>query len=387
MKETVKRAGIWLAFEVAALWFTTHVGGGFALGTQEVNFFVRFGKSALIFPLVAMGILAVLLYVCWEYQRLYHIADYKEFFTKLFGPAGRFMQVLFDVIFSVLVVLAAGAAIAGFGNALGGLLGGVTIPLWVGYILAAVVVWTLSSFTLQLVLDSSAYMSFGIIFVIILLVVFRLPKIGAGLAALPSTPIFGGSGTPFLKSAFVMMLTYAGYQAAAMGSYINGGTVLKTHRDTVTTAILGFLLNGILLTLMVLVIAGNYPGIVKEATPVVAIVKQMGPFFSISYNLMLLLALVTTAVSLVFSSARRWAKYGDGAKGRWGDSKFRIKIWVPIWIVLSWAVANLGIVTIVKKGYGYLGYVGVVVLIIPILIIAPMKIAQKNRELAGSKSQ
>ena len=46
------------AFTVASVWFGTHVGAGFATGNQVVNYFVQYGWTAAIFPLLAMGILA-----------------------------------------------------------------------------------------------------------------------------------------------------------------------------------------------------------------------------------------------------------------------------------------------------------------------------------------
>jgi len=79
VKEKTKNLGILLAFEVAALFFTTNVGGGFALGTQEVQYFVRFGKLGFYLPLIAMALLSTVFYFAWEFQRVYGVSDYKEF--------------------------------------------------------------------------------------------------------------------------------------------------------------------------------------------------------------------------------------------------------------------------------------------------------------------
>jgi len=386
--KVVSKGGLWLAFEVAALWFTTHVGGGFALGTQEVQYFVRFGSSAFYFPLITMGILATVFYFSWEFQRLYHTPDYVSFIRTLFAPLSTLWMTFYDIAFSITVVLAAGATLAGFGNALAGALGGIKISLWVGYLIGAIVVYLLASFGLKLVLDSSAYMSFGIVGVIILLVLFRLPQIASRLSSIPSQNVFAPS---FFKSAAWSMLAYAGFQVCTIGAYVNGGAVLKTHRDTVMAAVFGFLLNAVMLIAMILVIAGNYPAVLKDAAPSLTIVHGMSPIFSILYYLMLLFALITTAVSVIFSTAKRWSvATGKNAKGRWADDKFRLRIWTVIWIVLTWAVSNLGLVTIVKKGYGTLAYLGIAILIVPVLVVAPRKIARKNREnakLAGARSQ
>ncbi|MEN6388208.1 MAG: hypothetical protein ABFD13_04825 [Candidatus Cryosericum sp.] len=381
-----RKTGLWLAFEVGALWFTTHVGGGFALGTQEVQFFLRFGSTAFYFPVISMAILAAVFYFSWEFQRVYQIPDYASFIRTLFGRLGTLWMVFYDIAFSITIVLAAGATLAGFANALGGVLGGVTIPLWLGYILAAVVVYMIASYGLKVVLDSSAYMSLGIVAVIILLVLFRLPRV---VSHLPSVPAENPFAPSFFQSAIWFMMAYAGFQVCSIGSYVNGGAVLKTHKQTVWAAICGFLLNASMLILMTLVLAGNYPDVLKDAAPTLTIVKGMSPIFSILYHLMVLLALITTAVSMIYATAKRWsaasAKWVKSG-GRWADDKFRLRIWTIIWIVLVWAVSNIGIVNIVKKGYGTLAYLGWPILILPILIIAPRKIAQKNRELAKAKS-
>src|SRR5450756_2800176 len=138
MNEKAKSLGILLAFEVGALAFTTHVGGGFALGTQEVQYFVKFGKLGLYLPLISMALLSTVLYFAWEFQRLYGISDYKDFFEKFFGRFGRVFMVLYDIVFSCMVVLAAGAALAGMSSALGLSLIHISEPTRLGMISYAV---------------------------------------------------------------------------------------------------------------------------------------------------------------------------------------------------------------------------------------------------------
>ena len=57
------------AFTVASVWFGTHVGAGFATGNQVVNYFVQYGWTAAIFPLLAMGILAVVMYIMMKFAK------------------------------------------------------------------------------------------------------------------------------------------------------------------------------------------------------------------------------------------------------------------------------------------------------------------------------
>ena len=41
-----KKEGLafWAAFNIAAVWFGAHVGGGFASGSQTMSFFIKYGR-------------------------------------------------------------------------------------------------------------------------------------------------------------------------------------------------------------------------------------------------------------------------------------------------------------------------------------------------------
>ena len=44
------------AFTVASVWFGTHVGGGFATGNQVVSYFVQYGITGFIWPILSMPV-------------------------------------------------------------------------------------------------------------------------------------------------------------------------------------------------------------------------------------------------------------------------------------------------------------------------------------------
>ena len=55
--------GTWAAaFTVGSVWFGTHVGGGFASGNQVVSYFAQYGMWAAVLPIIAMGILSLVMY-------------------------------------------------------------------------------------------------------------------------------------------------------------------------------------------------------------------------------------------------------------------------------------------------------------------------------------
>ena len=68
------------AFTVASVWFGTHVGGGFATGNQVIGYFVQYGWTAVLWPLLSMGLLAYIMYVVARFARLRGLTNYKDTF-------------------------------------------------------------------------------------------------------------------------------------------------------------------------------------------------------------------------------------------------------------------------------------------------------------------
>jgi uncharacterized membrane protein YkvI len=370
-KKTATQGGILAAFNVSAVWFATHVGGGFATGRQGVQFFTRFGTTTFWLPIFSMTLLAIVFYFAWDFARVFKTRNYRAFCDALYAPVQKFASPLFDIGFIIVIPLAAGAAIAGGGNVIGTILG-VSIPLWLGYIIMAVVVYIFASFSLKLVLNAASYMSIGIIIAVIAIVATRLPQVD--FEGVPTPALFGPS---FFKSPVWFALLYATFQSMAVGSYVSVSESLKSRKDVMQAALIGWIMNALMLVLMNIMILGDYPAINSEAVPTIAILNSMNvPVLKYAYNIMLLMALITTAVSMTYAASKRWATMfvPAGGQGKWADESFRQKTWVVIWIVVSWAISNFGLTAIVAKGYGFLGYIGIPLVLLPLLLVAPRKI-------------
>ena len=74
--------GTWAAaFTVGSVWFGTHVGGGFASGNQVVSYFAQYGMWAAVLPIIAMGILALVMYTVMKFAKLNGFTNYKDTFS------------------------------------------------------------------------------------------------------------------------------------------------------------------------------------------------------------------------------------------------------------------------------------------------------------------
>ena len=91
-----------MGFTVASVWFGTHVGGGFASGNQVIGYFAKFGGwPALVYPILSMGILAILminLVIFTAEWRTKHnlLNDFKTTFESSIVPNEEYRQAMRD---------------------------------------------------------------------------------------------------------------------------------------------------------------------------------------------------------------------------------------------------------------------------------------------------
>lgn len=103
-KSTSAKAG----FGVAAVWFGSHCGGGFATGTLAANYYVKFGAWAIFMPLLALAIMCVVGTIQWEICRSNKVYDYKSFGDVLYRPQEKLWCTVFEIMFVVDVIMALG---------------------------------------------------------------------------------------------------------------------------------------------------------------------------------------------------------------------------------------------------------------------------------------
>jgi uncharacterized membrane protein YkvI len=89
----------------------THVGGGFATGNQIIQYFVKYGWTAAIWPLISMGILAYIMFVLMRFARLRGIDNYKDAFCELWQPYPK-LELTFELFYVIIILAAMASAVA-----------------------------------------------------------------------------------------------------------------------------------------------------------------------------------------------------------------------------------------------------------------------------------
>lgn len=355
------------AFTVASVWFGTHVGGGFATGNQVVSYFVQYGITGFIWPILSMALLAWVMYVVMRFARLRGLTNYKDTFAELY-PHPK-MEILFEIFYVIIILAAVAAAVSGAANL-------VEQFLHLPYVLSCLVVIAclvvLSIFGIKLIIAVSTFLSAGILVIVAIMFVVGLTNAPLSIGeAVEATPV-NNAAYAFFRGVPV----YAGFQCVSIPSMIAAATTVTNNKGVKRAAVLGGLMNGLALAASALMLLTWYPSIVAgEALtlPNLFVCQSIGwQWLTIIYSLLLFCAFISTSVTLVFSMIDRFQNKLPESVPQAG----RKIIVGAIVIALCFAVSLLGLSVIISKVYGYCGYYGIIFIMIPVLIWG----TKKNKE-------
>ena len=405
-----------VAFTVASVWFGTHVGGGFASGNQVIGYFAQFGSlGSLLFPLISMGLLAIVMSIILKFARLNGFDNYKDTFAALY-PTPK-MEFLFEIFYIVIILAAVAAAVAGAGEVLANFLGvpyvGAMKVVFNLLIVALLVI--LSIFGVKLVAAASTVLSVAIMIITGVIVVVGLLKLGMlndlyakyGVEAAAYTPQTG-------FSIFRATLVYCAFQCVSIPPMIAASNELNV-KGTNRACFLGWLMNGIALSLSAFMLSKWYPllaalkakaGAMAEAgtlegSDLVSFANATGipnqtvltligiKILLVIFSVLLFCAFVSTCVTLIFTMVQRFApklakfdNEGDFIRGIQNETLRRVIVAI-VAIALCFSISLLGLTTITTKVYGYDGYYALIVVVLPALIWG----IPKNKKLEAAQKQ
>lgn len=355
------------AFTVASVWFGTHVGGGFATGNQVVSYFVQYGITGFIWPILSMALLAWVMYVVMRFARLRGLTNYKDTFAELY-PNPK-MEILFEIFYVIIILAAVAAAVSGAAGLVEQFL---HLPYVVSCLVVIACLVVLSIFGIKLIIAVSTFLSAGILVIVAIMFVVGLTNAPLSLGeAVEATPVNNAA-----YALFRGVPVYAGFQCVSIPSMIAAATTVTNNKGVKRAAILGGLMNGLALAASALMLLTWYPSIVAgEALnlPNLFVCQSIGwQWLTIIYSLLLFCAFISTSVTLVFSMIDRFQNKLPESVPEAG----RKIIVGAVVIAICFAVSLLGLSFIISKVYGYCGYYGIVFIILPVLIWG----TKKNKE-------
>ncbi len=388
----------WAAgFTVASVWFGTHVGGGFATGNQVVQYFSSYGPLSIVFPILAMGLLAVVMYIMVKFAKLSGFTNYKDTYAALYPKP--WMEIFFEIFYIVIVVAAMASAVAGAGEVLANFIGityAGTTKIIMNLVIVAILI-LLTIFGVKLVVAASTVLSTAIIVITALMVVFGLTADFGSISA-KLTAEYGVELAPYTdsvgESIWKGILVYAGFQCVSIPPMIAASNDLSL-KGVKKAHILGWLMNGLALAASAWMLVKWYPllaalqnGGVEGYTAALGIPNQtiLGlvgvKWLLVAFSVLLFCAFMSTCVTLVYTMIQRFE--GKFFPKSIKNEKVRGVFVGAIVIAICFAISLLGLTDIVKFAYGYDGYYALLVIVIPAFVWGIPKIkklqAQKKVE-------
>ena len=385
------------AFTVASVWFGTHVGGGFASGNQVIQYYSNYGYTSVIFPILAMGLLAVVMYIMMKFAKLSGFTNYKDTYAALYPKP--WMEIFFEIFYIIIVLAAMASAVAGAGEVLANFIG---VPyvgagkVTMNLVIVAVLI-ILTIFGIKLVRAASTVLSVAIIVITALLVIFGLTvdydSIAAQLTSQYNVELAeytNATATAIWKG----VLVYAAFQCVSIPPMIAAANELSL-KGVKKANILGWLMNGLALAASGWMLTKWYPLLAslqsagKEflaanptatvaTDPIVAYANALGipnqtvldligiKWLLVAFSVLLFCAFMSTCVTLVYTMIQRFE--GKFFPNTIKNDKLRGTIVAALVIAICFAISLLGLTDIVKYAYGYDGYYSIVVIVIPAFI-------------------
>ena len=366
-----------LAVGVAFVAFTTQFGGGFASGAQIYSYFINYGIWGLFLPLLSQFLLAFFFWYGLRYAFLHKTYDYRAFGDSFYGKYKVLFSNLYEITYLILIATATSAAFATGGSTQNSLFG---IPYSLCTLVVGAFIFIISLYGTNIVRKCASTLS---VLIIIGLVVVLVPNIivqfgtiteSIGRMAAGELPV-SSSESGLFGAALKSAILYFAFQLPSIGLMYQHTEPLTDVKQVDRAALYMFLCNFIamMLSIIGMLAIAFKPELEGASVPMLVFVQNgvgagiLTPIISI----LIILGAVSTGVNMIAGIVTRTV---NAVERRMDESKraqghmIRAAIAALVFTVGVWAISQVGLMAIVKKGYAYLGYAGFISVMIPFVL-------------------
>ncbi len=346
-----------LAFiEVAAVWFGTHAGGGFATGNQTKNFFVVGGWNSLWMPLVSILIIGLVYRAAMIKALETDTYDYRSWSKAMYKPS-KVMPVIYEILYLTVAICGISASIAGGAS----LFESYGLPYVAGILIIGAIFFVLSIFGANLIRSASTVMTVVMAVLMILICIIGLqahaPELALSIQQHESAP---------LGTSVWTLLKYAGYQSVVLAIVVAVCKPLGNSKEVNKSVLVGYVMNAGILWLSTIMLFAWKDQIAGTTLPTLTVIQSLGmSWLQIAYIVVLFLAFVSTGTTCTFACVTRFEKVAKFSKN---ITVVRAVLSIVI-MVLCMLISTVGLDAIVLKGYGMAGILGIPFVIIPVIAI------------------
>lgn len=356
---------------VALLLFAAHAGGGFATGNQVNTYFVGLGWAGIVSILVSMALLMGTIAVCMSIYNKNNFKSYKEVFDYVFHPYEK-LTFFFELFFTIMVLMVISSSVSGSASALSSYL---SMDYLFATVATGALILLLTIFGADLVRKVGSFM--GIVILFTALAVYFVGALSGDNVFLYLGRNFQNQGLTNLPRAIGIGVLYAGFQCVQIPGMLPCSTVLESRKEVRKSMGLSALINSLalILSFSMLLSWKSYYETVEAGTtlPTLTATNAMGySWMSIFYAVTLVLCLLSSAVTITFGLVNRLENNKLFAKI--DNILLRRAILALLIILVSTSISTVGLTNIVKYGYGYCGYLGIAIAIVPMLTVGLYKL-------------
>lgn len=375
--------GLSLGWAAAFTWFGGHCGSGFASGRQIVQYTTRHGIAGFWIPLAIWTILGWFFYWAVSYGTLVRARTYKEWAKSFYGKfLGPIMAVFLDFVTVVggFIVLATMFAAAGqlFLEVFG-------LNFVVGALITAVVCGIIVVFGYKVYSLVNAFISIPMTIMLLIVQVTVVAYNWGNIQNVIATS--GNNGTTFAEM-IQSIIAYGGLQSGAYATFISlayFGGKNWTKKDTIQACWGGAALNCFMHMFNVFMIYGGFPRVNDKALVTMSLLGELPPVIRTwllpLYQIVLLLAIITTSVGSPYSIMVRFGHLGAKLVPNLRVRQAILGIGYPVLAVI---LSTVGLIALVSKGYSAIGNARTPSTVIPVSLLGIWRLNQmKKRADAG----
>lgn len=377
-----------LAVGVAFVAFTTQFGGGFASGAQIYSYFINHGLWCLFLPIFTQLLYALFFWYGMRYAYRNKLYDYRSFSDNIYGKYRVLFSNLFEITYLIMIGTASAAAFATGGSTLNMLFG---LPYWLCTLVVGIFIAVIALYGTTVVRKAAATLS---VLIIAGLIVVLVPNIIAQWGSISSTVSTMAGGTMCVSStesgsfgyALWIAFLYFLFQLPSVSVMYQHTEPLTSEKQVNQAAVYIFITNTVTMMLAIvgLLAVAFVPELVGAPVPMLVLVQNgvgsaiLTPIISI----LIILGSVSTGVNMVSGIVTRSVnaverRISDPNKRASGHQMRNIAFSV-LFTAIAFAIAQFGLMAVVKKGYAYLGYAGLISVFIPFVIRFITDMAKKE---------
>ncbi len=338
------------------------IAGGYGTGREVIEFFTSNGIFGGLYGLVTAAIfLGVVTALSFEFARIFRVYDYRLFFKELIGPLWILFEILYILLFLIVLAVVASAA----GNILSSRLGA---PENLGLVLMLGIIASLLFFGREVVERS-------LVVVTLLLLTAFIYYLAAVLSvdgSLILDRLLTAQETDFswLKPA----LQFGMYSAAVAVIILFSTRGIETRKEAfVSGGLCGliFMVPGLLFHISFI---GRIDVITEIQVPVYWMIDQIDvPYLLIVYLFAMFGTFLGTGLGFLQAVSERLDAWATDKMGTTLPRWLHVCVAVGA-LLISAVLGQFGIIDLIAKGYGTIAWGFLFVFIIPIMTVGVYKI-------------